>query len=49
MYKVSTEAMYAIYLKGVVDGLHTGRTEPLGSPSEVLEWIRQYDETTATI
>ena len=49
MYKISTEAMYSIYLKGVVDGLRTGKTEPLGSPEEVLEWIRKYDETTSTI
>ena len=48
MYKISTEMLYAIYLKGIVDGLHTSR-KPLNSPEEVLEWIRQYDGTTSSI
>jgi hypothetical protein len=47
MYRVSTEMMYAMYLKGYVDGIHQKR-EPFNGPEDLLEWIRNYDDTTSS-
>jgi len=49
MYRVNSESLYAIYLKGVVDGLQMEKREPLKNPEEVIEWIRNYDNTAESI